>query len=105
MILPLTGPFDPTGSVAPVRINPAATVPTSANPTYYLDFRLAAGDPDIIFNHIPLDPFLTRNPLVVTKTSVKRNASVGDITKMAEELKIISDTKKQILDLYNSIKK
>ena len=79
VILPLTGPFDPTGSVAPVRINPAATVPTSANPPYYLDFRLAAGDPDIIFNHIPLDPFLTRNPLVVTKTSVKRNASVGDI--------------------------
>lgn len=31
--------------------------------------------------------------------------SVSDINAMSEELKIISDTKKQILELYNSIKK
>ncbi len=35
----------------------------------------------------------------------KTDASVGDVTKMTEELKTVSDTKKQILDLYNSIKK
>ena len=35
----------------------------------------------------------------------KTDASVGDVTKMTEELKIVSDTKKQIVDLYNSIKK
>lgn len=35
----------------------------------------------------------------------KTDATVGDVTKMTEELKIVSDTKKQILDLYNSIKK
>ena len=33
----------------------------------------------MIFNHIPLDPFLSRTPLVVTKTSLKRTASVGDL--------------------------
>jgi large repetitive protein len=76
---PLTGPFDPTGLPAPVRINPEVTAPTGPNPPFYLDFRLAAGDPDIINNHIALDPFLTRTPLIVTKTSIKRNASVGDI--------------------------
>lgn len=35
----------------------------------------------------------------------KTDASVGDVAKMTEELKTVSDTKKQILDLYNSIKK
>ena len=32
-------------------------------------------------------------------------SAATDITKLNEELKIVSDTKKQILDLYNSIKK
>jgi large repetitive protein len=79
VVLPLVGPFDPTGMSAPVRINPTNEAPTGPNPPYYLNFRLATGDPDIINNHIALDPFLTRTPLVVTKTSVKRSASVGDI--------------------------
>jgi aminopeptidase N len=35
----------------------------------------------------------------------KTDATVGDVTKMTEELKTVSDTKKQIVDLYNSIKK
>ena len=35
----------------------------------------------------------------------KTDTTVGDVAKMTEELKIVSDTKKQILDLYNSIKK
>jgi hypothetical protein len=35
----------------------------------------------------------------------KTDATVGDVTKMTEELKTVSDTKKQILELYNSIKK
>ncbi len=79
VLLPQPGPFDPTGLPAPVRINPDPTPPTSANPPFYLDFRLAAGDPDIVNNHIALDPFLNRTPLIVTKTSIKRSASVGEI--------------------------
>jgi large repetitive protein len=79
-VLPATpGPFDPTGLPAPVRINPLTTPPVEPNPPFYLEFRLAAGDPDIVNNHIALDPFLTRTPLIVTKTSIKRNAGVGDI--------------------------
>ena len=75
----LDGPFDPTGLAAPVLINPDNSVPTTAVPPYYLEFALESGDPDIIFNHIPLDPFLTRGELIVTKTSPKRSANVGDI--------------------------
>lgn len=75
----LAGPFDPTGLPAPVTINPDNTVPTIALPPYYYDFALQSGDPDIVFNHIPLDPFLTRGELIVTKTSPKRTANVGDV--------------------------
>ncbi len=79
VLLPQAGPFDPTGLPAPVRINPTATAPTAANPPFYLDLRLAAGDPDIVNNHIALDPFVSRTPLIVTKTSPKRSANIGDV--------------------------
>jgi len=79
VIAPLDGPFDPTGLTGPVMINSSMDVPQGANPPYYFSFTLQAGDPDVIFNHIPLDPFLSRNPLVVIKTSTKRTANVGDI--------------------------
>lgn len=76
---PLDGPFDPSGLAAPVRINPDNSVPTIASPPYYYNFELETGDPDVVFNHIPLDPFLTRGELIVTKTSPKRTANVGDV--------------------------
>ena len=75
-----TGAFDPTGLRAPVLIGAASSAPANGDPVrWYQSFRLTAGDPDVIFNHIPLDPFLSRTPLVVTKTSLKRTASVGDL--------------------------
>jgi large repetitive protein len=74
------GAFDPTGRPAPVLIAPSANPPAASEAArYFLSFRLASGDPDIIFNHIPIDPFLSRTPLVVTKTSIRRSASVGDL--------------------------
>ena len=33
----------------------------------------------MVNNHIPLDPFLSRTPLIVTKISDKRTANVGDL--------------------------
>ena len=79
VLAPTPGPFDPTGLPAPVRINPDPTPPLGGDTPFYLDFVLETGDPDIINNHIALDPFLTRTPLIVTKTSVKRTASIGDL--------------------------
>jgi uncharacterized repeat protein (TIGR01451 family) len=74
------GAFDPTGMRAPVMIGTSSSAPTNGETVrWYQAFRLASGDPDIIFNHIPLDPFLTRTPLIVTKTSVKRTAGIGDL--------------------------
>ncbi len=74
------GAFDPTGRPGPVMIGAAISAPTGSEPVrWYQSFRLASGDPDVIFNHIPLDPFTLRAPLVVTKTSIKRTANVGDL--------------------------
>jgi uncharacterized repeat protein (TIGR01451 family) len=79
VLLPQVGPFDPSGLPAPVRISPGPLPPASGDVTYYLTFRLASGDPDVVYNHIAIDPFLSRAPLVVTKTSPKRSASTGDL--------------------------
>ncbi len=74
------GAFDPTGLSAPVLIGSSSTAPALGETVrWYSAFRLAAGDPDVIFNHIPLDPFLTRTPLVVSKTSTRRTANIGDL--------------------------
>jgi large repetitive protein len=80
VLIPQASTFDPTGLTGPVRIAPTANPPASGEEArYYYSFRLASGDPDVLFNHIPLDPFLTRTPLIVTKTSIKRTASIGDL--------------------------
>ena len=74
------GAFDPTGLTRPVLIGTSSSAPAVGETVrWYESFRLASGDPDVIFNHIPLDPFLTRPPLVVSKTSVKRTANIGDL--------------------------
>jgi large repetitive protein len=77
---PQAGAFDPTGRPGPISISPSANPPVGTEAAiYYLDFRLAANDPDIIFNHVPLDPFLTRAPLIVIKTTSKRSVSTGEL--------------------------
>ena len=80
ILLPQAGAFNASGkgNPAPVVAN-AAAPQASQQAVYYLGFLLAAGDGDVVNNHIPLDPFLTRLPLVVTKTSDKRTANVGDL--------------------------
>ena len=74
------GAFDPTGLRGPVLIGTSLSAPANGETVrWYQSFQLASGDPDVIFNHIPLDPFLTRTPLMVIKTSVKRTANIGDL--------------------------
>ncbi len=79
VLLPQAGALDPTGLGNPYLVSSSFTAPTDASPVYYLNFSLASGDPNVINNHIPLDPFLTRTPLIVTKTSTKRTANTGDV--------------------------
>ena len=80
VIAPEAGALDPTGRGNPVTVVSGAGAPQAGEPTtYYLAFTLGSGDPHVVNNHIPLDPFLTRAPLVVTKTTSQRSASVGDL--------------------------
>lgn len=76
---PQAFPLNPTGEASPVRVGNSMFAPVGADPVYYVSFRLQSGDPDIIYNHLPLDPFLSRDGLIVTKTSPRRSASTGDL--------------------------
>jgi uncharacterized repeat protein (TIGR01451 family) len=83
VLLPQEGALNPTGRTGPVRIASTAGAPSEPDPTYYLSFLLEENDPDVIFNHIAIDPFLSRERLVVTKTSTKRDVSTGDLVPYA----------------------
>ena len=75
-----TGAFNAAGRGNPVPVVAKPSAPQAGDPTtYYMAFLLAQGDGNVVNNHIPLDPFLTRTPLLVTKTSDKRTASTGDL--------------------------
>lgn len=76
---PQAGSLDPTGRPDPAQVVASPTAPTGSDAFYYLSFLLENGDPNVTNNHIALDPFLNRDDLIVTKTSTKRSASVGDI--------------------------
>jgi uncharacterized repeat protein (TIGR01451 family) len=79
VLLPQAGALDPTGRANPYLVTTSPNPPTDNAAVYYLTFRLQSGDPNVINNHIPIDPFLTRSPLVVTKTSTRRSAGTGDL--------------------------
>tara|TARA_R110000787_G_scaffold280905_1_gene391912 strand:+ start:21675 stop:24920 length:3246 start_codon:yes stop_codon:yes gene_type:complete len=80
IIAPQPDALNPTPGIGSLLVAPQATAPNGGqDTTYYLRFILATGDRDVVHNHIPLDPFQNRSPLVVSKTSIKRSASVGDL--------------------------
>jgi uncharacterized repeat protein (TIGR01451 family) len=83
LFLPPAGTLDPTGQgVGGVfRVQGQTNPPTGAQPTtYYLRLDLAPGDPDIINNHVPLDPAsLTGGAVRLTKRADRATASVGGL--------------------------
>ncbi len=101
---PQAAPFDPTGRASPINISPSANPPTGTDSAiYYLNFRLAANDPDIIFNHIPLDPFLTRAPLIVSKTTSKRIASIGELVPYTITVRNTESIDRANVDVVDSV--
>ena len=81
LIPPLAGPLDPTGLGSPVRIGDTSTTPTLGDTTdYYLTFTLENGDPDVVFNHIPLDPVGVGGFSVrLIKDADQRTTSIGGL--------------------------
>ncbi|MBT8143364.1 MAG: OmpA family protein, partial [Gammaproteobacteria bacterium] len=80
LITPAPGPFDPTGQSNPLAIAPQPTAPQAGDSTlYYLEFDLASGDPNVINNHIPLDPVGVVAAVQVRKQADRQTAVVGDL--------------------------
>ena len=101
IILPQTGPFDPTG-LASGAIVPNFELPKGAESTrFFYDFRLASGDPDVVHNHIPLDRTQALTPLIVTKTSPKRTANVGDLVPYTIVVRNAQDVTRNNVDVVD----
>ncbi len=97
LIPPRTDALDPTGLSDPLLVVPSAAPPTEArlaaiapsersnHVTYYVRFDLSTGDPQVVNNHVPLDPALS-TALVVTKTTPLVNVKRGDLVPYTIEV-------------------
>ncbi|MEN7342883.1 MAG: OmpA family protein [Pseudomonadota bacterium] len=81
LIPPIADPIDPTGLGDPVRVGDTPTTPQGADSTdYYLGFTLEDNDPDVIFNHIPIDPLGVETSSVrLTKRVARPTTTVGSL--------------------------
>ena len=77
LITPSPGPYTPAGA-SPVRVQVQAGPPPVGQPTtYYMSFNLGPGTPDLIHNHIPLDPF-SGSGLFLQKSVDRDTVEIGD---------------------------
>ena len=79
LVPPKSAVFNPAGQSPPVMVVRSSVPRPDQDRIYYLSFLLGSGDPDVIHNHIPLDPFLSRQPLVTVKTTPRRSVTTGDL--------------------------
>jgi uncharacterized repeat protein (TIGR01451 family) len=84
--------IDPTGlavatfSVQPADINTAP--PPGADTRYFVRFAVQPGDPDIVNNHLPLDPAgAGTNTLFVQKTASTQTVSIGEFVDYTVQVK------------------
>ncbi|ADO77293.1 BspA family leucine-rich repeat surface protein [Halanaerobium praevalens] len=98
-----TGSLDPDTAVDADSTTPEFEVVSNSQPPalisnskYYLSFSLEAGDPDIINNHIPIDPIQDKM-ISLTKTANKNQAAVGDFIQY--KIEIINNSNQKIDDL------
>ncbi|MEO1745473.1 MAG: SdrD B-like domain-containing protein [Pseudomonadota bacterium] len=86
IIAPQSGPLD--ASVCALDVNPggscmlsASADPSISNPSpYFLSFIFGRGDPDIVRNHIPVDPVpvVSEGDINLLKSASLRNVRIGD---------------------------
>ncbi len=95
----ISGSYDATGCPTPAStfgsrcgiggvFSPSIIGPT-ADRDHFTSFMIASGDPDVIYNHIPMDP-ANSGLLNVTKRVNKNIASVGDILTYTIDIENIS---------------
>ncbi|MBI4755461.1 MAG: DUF11 domain-containing protein [Betaproteobacteria bacterium] len=79
LIPPQATALDPTGGPSPYLVQAQAAPPSGAQPTiYYLALSLAPGDPNIVNNHIPVDPLVAAQALFIQKQVDRGIAELGD---------------------------
>ncbi|MDH3588162.1 MAG: OmpA family protein, partial [Gammaproteobacteria bacterium] len=80
-VIPATpGPLIVTGLPDPFQVQPQATAPAGgASTLYYLSVLLSSGDPNVINNHIPIDPIAPAANLMISKRADRRQTVVGDL--------------------------
>jgi uncharacterized repeat protein (TIGR01451 family) len=95
--LPPSGTLDPTGQGinGVLRVQAQSTPPTSSQPfTYYLSFALAPGDPDVVNNHVPLDPAaLAGGAIRLSKRADRVTAVAGGLVTYTITLENTSSTR------------
>lgn len=81
-------------------VSPSATVPPVATPApYYLSILLKSGSPNVINNHIPLDPILT-GKAVFTKTALKSQVHRGERVAYVIQATAMNFTKANVVDVF-----
>jgi len=104
IIAPQPDALNPSPGIGSLLVVPQATAPVGGeDTTYYLRFVLATGDRDVVHNHIPLDPFQNRSPLVISKTSIKRSASVGDLIPYTITVRNAENVQRSGVDIVDII--
>ncbi len=92
LIPPQGSVLDLTGMADPTRIGDSAGAPSlSESTTYYVSFTIETGDPDFIYNHIPLDPFGVGGFSVrLNKEANQRTTSIGGLVSYTITLENLS---------------
>lgn len=88
-ILPPDGLLHPSGlgDGGVLAVQPQAVPPTGREATrYHLQFDLELGDPNVVNNHIPVDPPSTAGRLSLRKSAQKAIVAVGDYVQYRLDL-------------------
>ncbi len=101
-IAPQGSPLDANAcAVAPAAclVSPSAVPPPVATPApYYLAFLLQTGSPNVINNHIPLDPILA-GTATFTKTALKTEVHRGERVPYVIQATAMNFTKANVVDI------
>ena len=103
LILPQVGALDPTGQQNPFALSNSALAPAiGEDTTYYMEFTLAQGDPDVINNHIPVDK-IGVNPSMIrlTKSANTKQTLIGGLVRYNIQIENISEVDVENLTLID----
>lgn len=89
-------------STSACEVQPQPDAPQGVEDTrYFVEFEIASGDQNVIFNHIPLDARANDAEIVLTKSVDRRKSSIGSLlryTVTAENLKQVPAVEIEIVD-------